>query len=202
MSLETFSEKIFGNRTFVILIAFVNLAGFFVGIRYYWGQLMESSPPLWIVILDSPISVLLFSTVCFLIYFRKKTPDLLKSLASAYVIKYGVWTMLAIYLYWNTYVIFEDQVIGIFNFFLHFGMIMEGLLLLPKIRPNKYNTVIVFAILLANDYFDYFLGTVTRIPETHVNSLMIESFLATILIVLIFLVYQKIPTGSKSSLNP
>ncbi|MCK4531744.1 MAG: DUF1405 domain-containing protein [Candidatus Aenigmarchaeota archaeon] len=190
MNLEGLSEKIFGNNKLLILIAFANLAGFFVGIHYYWEQLMDSSPLLWIVILDSPISVLLFAVVCVMIYFRKKIPDLLKFLASAYAIKYGVWTMLAIWLYWGNYLVFEDQVVGVINFFLHFGMVVEGIILIPKIKPNKYNTVILFLVLLANDYFDYFLGTVTRIPETHMNFLMIDSFLASILIVFSVLIYQ------------
>jgi uncharacterized membrane protein YpjA len=202
MNFESLSERIFGNRVLVILIAFANLAGFFVGIHYYWEQLMDSSPLLWIIILDSPVSVLLFSTVCFLIYFRKKIPNLLKFLASAYVIKYGFWTILAIYLYWGNYVVFGDQVIGIFNLFLHFGMVLEGILLIPKIKPNKYNTVIIFAVLLANDCFDYFLGTVTRIPETYMNFFMIESFVASIFITLSIFLCQKISTGSKSSSNP
>jgi uncharacterized membrane protein YpjA len=190
MSFEAISEKILGNRILVLLIALANLAGFFVGISYYWEQLTDSSQFLWVVILDSPISVLLFALVCFMIYFRKNIPDLLKFLASVYVIKYGIWTMLAISLYWSNYVIFGDQVIGILNFFLHGGMVLEGIILIPKIRPNKYNTVIVLLLLLANDYFDYFLGTVTRIPETHVGFLMIESFAASILITLLIFVYH------------
>ncbi|MEE9323392.1 MAG: DUF1405 domain-containing protein [Candidatus Aenigmarchaeota archaeon] len=200
MNLKTISEKILGNRRFLIFLIFANLAGFFVGIHYYWEQLMGSSPLLWIVILDSPISVLLFALVCVMIYLRKRVPDILKFLASVYVIKYGIWTMLAIYLYWNTYVVFEDQVVGVLNLFLHFGMILEGIVLIPKIRPNKYNTLIVFALLLANDYFDYFLKTVTRIPGTHMNFLMMESFAATIVIIISIVIYQ-ISTGSKSSLK-
>ncbi len=186
------SERIFGNRILVLLIALANLAGFFVGISYYREQLMDSSPLLWVVILDSPVSVLLFAVVCFLVYFRKKVPGILKFLASACVIKYGLWTAIVLLLYWNTYAVFEDQVITGLNFILHSGMVLEGILLVPKIRPDKYNTVIVLAILLANDCFDYFLGTVTRIPETHMNFLMAESFIATIVIVLVFsLIYQR-----------
>lgn len=201
MNLEGLSGKIFGNNKLLILIAFANLAGFFVGIHYYWEQLMDSSPFLWIVILDSPISVLLFAVVCVMMYFRKKIPDLLKFLASAYVIKYGVWTMLAIWLYWSNYVIFEDQVVGVINFFLHFGMVLEGIILIPRIQPNKYNSVILLSLLLANDCFDYFLGTVTRIPETYVVFLMAESFLASFLIILSIYTYFVL-AGLKSRSNP
>lgn len=190
MNLETLSNKILGDRRILIFLILANLAGFFVGIYYYWNQLMDSSPLLWIVILDSPIAVLLFAIVSFLLYFRKSVPELLKLLASAYVIKYGLWTMFAIWLYWGNYVGGQEQAIGIFNFFLHLGMIIEGIILIPRIRPTKYTNVIVLAILLANDYLDYFLGTVTRIPQTHMNFLMVESFVVTFVIIFSILIYQ------------
>jgi len=191
MSLETVSGKIFGNRFFLLFLIFANLAGFFVGLHYYWEQLIESSPLLWIVIIDSPLSVLLFAVVCVLMYFGKEQPELLKFLACVYVIKYGLWTMLAISLYWGNYVGFEDQVTGVINFFLHFGMVVEGAVLAPRISVTKYNTVIVLMLALANDFFDYFLGTVTRIPETYVNFLALESFVASVLIVFLIFIFQR-----------
>jgi uncharacterized membrane protein YpjA len=184
------SERVFSDNRLLLLIALANLAGFFVGIYYYWNQLMDSSPLLWIVILDSPISVLLFSVVCFLMIFRKRVPELLKLIASVYVIKYGLWTMITIYLYWSNYVIFEDQVIGIFNFFLHFGMILEGIVLIPRIKLNVSRSFVVLALFLLNDYMDYFHGTVTRIPPTHLEFLMFESFLATLVIISLSFIYQ------------
>jgi len=186
--LNEFSRKVFSNSKLILLVALINLAGFFVGIFYYWTQLMDFSPLFWIVILDSPISVLLFAIVCLLIYFKKNVPDLLKFFTSAYVIKYGLWTMIVIILYWNYYSF--DVTIGIVNFILHFGMIVEGIVLIPRISPKRYNTVIVLALLLINDFFDYFLGTVTRIPSEHVGFLMYESFVASIVITVLIFIYQ------------
>lgn len=197
MNFEKFvglSEKIFGNRKILLFLIIANLAGFFAGIYYYWNQMMDSSPALWIVILDSPLSVLLFSVVCLLFYFRKRIPEALKFLASAYVIKYGIWTMLTLWLYWSNYRIFEDQAIGILNFFLHFGMIIEGIVLIPKIKPKISDAFIVLLLCLANDVSDYFFGTVTRIPPTYMSFLMAESFAASIIIVLsIFISQHKRP---------
>jgi uncharacterized membrane protein YpjA len=189
--LSSFSEKIFGSRKSLLLIAFANAAGFFAGVYFYWAQLMDSNPWTWILILDSPVSVLLFAVVCVLFYFRKKIPEALKFLAAAYVIKYGVWTLLTLWLYWSNYVVFEDQVIGILDFILHFGMVVEGILLIPKIRPKFRDALIVLAILLANDVSDYFFGTVTRIPPTYLNVLMTESFAATILIVAAISIFRR-----------
>ncbi len=160
-----------------------NVAGFFTGIYYYWNQLMASPPALWIVIIDSPLSVLLFSIVCLLLYFRKGIPETFKLLAAAYVIKYGFWTMLTLWLYWVNYAVFGDQVVGGLDFILHLGMAVEGVMLIPKIKPKITGALFVLAICLTNDYLDYFWGTVTRIPPTYINLLMFESFAASILIV-------------------
>ena len=178
-----------------------NLAGFFVGIYYYWDQLAASPPALWIVIMDSPLSVLLFSIMCLLFYFRKKVSEAFKFLAAAYVIKYGAWTMLTLYLYWANYAAFNDQVIGVLDFILHLGMVIEGIILIPKIRPKIADALLVLFICIANDFFDYFLGTVTKIPPTYMNFLMLESFVASVLITLSIAVYQ-ISTGSKGKVKP
>jgi uncharacterized membrane protein YpjA len=183
--LSEFSEKIFGDRRILIFLFFANLAGFFAGMYYYRNQLAESSPALWVVIIDSPLSVLLFAVVCVLFYFRKRIPEALKFLASAYAIKYGLWTMLTIWLYWGNYASSPDPfdpAIGIINFFLHFGMIIEGIVLVPKIRPKISDALFVLLLCLANDYFDYFLGTVTRIPSDYLNLLMLESIASSLLI--------------------
>jgi uncharacterized membrane protein YpjA len=199
--LSGFSEKVFGNRKILLFLIIANLAGFFAGIYFYWGQLVDSPPLLWILILDSPVSVFLFAVVCLLFYFRKKIPEALKFLASAYVIKYGVWTLLTIWLYWSNYRIFDDQVIGVLDFILHFGMVVEGMVLIPKIRPKIRDALFVLFVCLANDVSDYFFGTVTRIPPAYISLLMTESFAASVLITLSIAVYR-ISAGSKGRSRP
>ncbi len=190
MSFKSFSEKFFGNRKILLFLISANLAGFCAGIYFYWNQLTASSPLLWIAIMDSPLSVLLFAAVCLMFYFKKKIPETLKLLASAYVIKYGIWTMLTLWLYWSNYVIFEDRVIGILDFALHIGMVIEGVALVPVIKPKIKNLAAVLSLLLANDYLDYFWGTVTRIPLEYIDLLMLESFAATVVIVICIFIYQ------------
>jgi uncharacterized membrane protein YpjA len=190
MSFKSFSEKIFGNSKILLFLISANLAGFCAGIYFYWEQLAASSPFLWIAIMDSPLSVLLFAGVCLLFYSKRKIPETLKLLASAYVIKYGIWTMLTLWLYQGNYAIFGDQVIGVLDFALHLGMVLEGLALVPLIKPKIKNLATVLLLLLANDYLDYFFGTVTRIPLAHINLLMLESFAATIAITFGIFIYQ------------
>jgi len=187
--LTMFSARVFGNRKILLALIIANLAGFVAGVYYYWNQLVVSHPLLWIVIIDSPLSVLLFASVCTLFYFRKKIPEALKLLASAYVIKYGLWTMLTLWLYWSNYRLFEDQVIGIADFLLHLGMVIEGIALIPKIRPRIRDALLILCILLANDVSDYFFGTVTRIPPDYLGFLMTESFAASVALAVLMLLY-------------
>jgi uncharacterized membrane protein YpjA len=202
--LSKFSEGIFGSRKVLLFLIASNLAGFFAGIYFYWNQLIDSNPLLWIAIIDSPLSVLLFSVVCILLYFGKKIPEALKLLASAYVIKYGIWTMLTIWLYWGNYASSPnplDPAIGIADFFLHLGMVIEGIVLIPKIAPKIRDVAFVLLLCIANDVSDYFFGTVTRIPPAHLNFLMIESFAASVLIIFSIAFYH-ISAGSKGRSKP
>ncbi|NIO23153.1 MAG: DUF1405 domain-containing protein [Candidatus Aenigmarchaeota archaeon] len=186
--LKKFSERVFSNRKALLLLAVLNFLGFLVGMSTYYLQLSEAPAYLWIVILDCPIAVLLFAIVCAFIYLKLEVPNVLEFFTSVYLIKFGVWTMLVLVLYWNYYS--ADAVIGASTFLLHVGMVLEGVMLMPRIRPKKYNTVILLAILLINDFFDYFLGTVTRIPPEHLGFLMYESFAASILLTLSIFIYQ------------
>jgi uncharacterized membrane protein YpjA len=192
------SGRILGNKKILLFLAIANIAGFFAGIYFYREQLAGSNPLLWIVIMDSPISVLLFAVVCMLLYFNKKIPEALKLFASVYVIKYGIWTMLTLWLYRSNYVIPVDQIIGVADFILHFGMVLEGIVLIPKIRPRIRDTLVALLLCLTNDFFDYFLGTVTRIPTTYIDFLMLESFAVSIILTLSIFICQR-TAGSKAS---
>jgi uncharacterized membrane protein YpjA len=183
-SLPAFSERIFSDRRILAFLVAANLVGFFTGIYYYWDQLADSHPLLWAAILDSPVSVLLFAAVCILFYLGKKPPEAFKFLASAYVTKYGVWTMLTLWLYRSSYAVFDEQLTGMINFFLHLGMVVQGVMLVPKIKPEIKGALTVLFLCLANDVSDYLFGTVTRIPPDHLGFLMAESFAASVLIVL------------------
>ncbi|MCX6818255.1 MAG: DUF1405 domain-containing protein [Candidatus Aenigmarchaeota archaeon] len=181
--LSRFSELVFSDKRALAFLVFANVLGFFVGLWFYWPQLMNSNPSLWIIIIDSPLSVLMIAIVCALFYFRRKAPESLKCLAGAYLIEYGLWTVAAIALYWKSYVTSPDPLdpfIGVINVFLHLGMVVEGVTLIPQMRPKIKHALIVMAILLVNNFFDYFLGTLTRVPDTYKNILAVESFTVTL----------------------
>ncbi len=184
------SRKIFSKKKVLLFLIITNLLGFFAGMVTYYPQLKETPFYLWLVVVDCPVAVFLFAVLCVLLYFRIEVPDALTFFTSAYLIKFGIWTMLVIILYWNYYV--WNEVLGILIFVLHFGMVLEGLILLPKISPNIRNSVTILSLLLVNDLFDYFLGTHPVIPPEHIGFLMFESFGASVFITsAIFLWHRK-----------
>ena len=197
--LKDLSDRVFSNRKLLLLLVIVNLLGFLAGMSVYYPQMTETSPYLWIIVVDCPLAVLLFAIVCSLICLKVKIPNILEFLTSVYLIKFGIWTMLTIALYWNYYSAYEF--LGILTFILHAGMVLEGIILIPRISPNKYNTVILLALLLLNDYFDYFLGTYPVVPPEYLGFLMTESFISTVLIIPSIFLYKKILTGSKYSFS-
>ncbi len=198
--LGEFSERVFSNRKLLFLLVIVNILGFLTGMSAYYPQLRETPAYLWLIVVDCPAAVFLFASICFLVYFRIRAPDVLAFFTSVYLMKYSVWTLLAITLYWPYYA--GNEMLAISNFILHSGMFLEGVVLMPRIRPHKRSAGVVLSLLLINDCFDYFLGTHPVIPPEYAGFLMYESFLASFFFVFLVFVYQKISTGSKSSSKP
>ncbi len=86
--------------------------------------MMETPSYLWIVVVDCPLAVLLFAIVCLFIYLKVEIPKILEFFTSVSLIKFGLWTMSVVVLYWNYYL--TSEVLGIFTFVFHFGMVLEG----------------------------------------------------------------------------
>ncbi|MEM2954923.1 MAG: DUF1405 domain-containing protein [Candidatus Nanoarchaeia archaeon] len=192
MNLKKISEKIFNNKKILIFLILANTVGFFIGLYFYSFQLSETHPILWLLVLDCPIAVLLFAFVCGLFYFGKNPPEILKIITSVYVIKYGFWTMLAIFLYWNYYIGLVNQILGVSTFILHLGMVIEGIFLANNIKPNLKIAFLTIFIFLLNDYSDYFFGTVTKIPSDYFDLLKIESFIVSVLVPIFIFLNSKI----------
>jgi uncharacterized membrane protein YpjA len=193
MFLKKIPGKILESRKWLLALIIINIVGFFYGLYYYSYQLSTTPFYLWILVLDSPIAVLLFAIVCGLKFFNKKIPQFLLILTIAYVIKYGFWTMLVIWIYWPYFSTYLPE-IHTLNFFLHFGMILEGIVLIQLIKPKAKLAKSIFAVmilLLINDFFDYMLGTVTRIPETHMQFFFVESVAASLFLTFLFFYLQK-----------
>lgn len=147
-----------GYRLLLALVMVVNLFGVVFGFYYY--QDLLSSSPLWALpfIPDSPLSTFLFALSIFLLLIGRKL-DVLTALASVYVMKYGLWTMFVI-LYYSYY--FLTPALADYYwlmFVLHFGMVIEPVLILHTIRRSRRVFFVPLVWLLLNDIIDYGLGT-------------------------------------------
>lgn len=154
--IRTWSDVIVHAPLLTYSLAGLNIAGFFIGTIFWYGDFIRvSNPPLWAYpfIPDSPLSTLLFGIA--LILLHRRTPnDLLNRFAIVYNIKYGTWTMLFWSLYWAR--TGDLNPVSLLMFATHFGMAIEGLLLYQYLyRGNLRNTLIVFAWTILHDIVDY-----------------------------------------------
>ncbi|MBI3588274.1 DUF1405 domain-containing protein [Candidatus Micrarchaeota archaeon] len=134
----------------------VNAVGFAYGIYYYWPQLQSTPPALWPFVLDSPLPLLFANASILLALAGKKPSALLDLLASAGMLKFGIWSVFAIAFY-NEYFL-APAVAGWFAtlLLLHVGEALEGIFFAYR-RSFRWGAVAVaIAWLLLGDYFDYF----------------------------------------------
>ncbi|MCD6549427.1 DUF1405 domain-containing protein [Candidatus Micrarchaeota archaeon] len=137
--------------------------GIIVGYAFYHDQLAVSNPFLWLFIPDCPLYVLLALLV---VMFKIKS-SWFRLIVSAGLIKYGLWTELVFLIYHDYYfapfIIESTILLGIG----HVVMILESLLFLPE-HLKPVNLAVSLSWFLANDFSDYVLGTVPRIPTDHI----------------------------------
>lgn len=174
-------RDILENETWILSLLIINIAGFFFGIYYYVHQLSLTSPLLWIFVIDCPLYVVLFASVCLMLYRHRKVPSWFLLLVAVGLIKYGLWTVVVIFLYMD-YLLGVNFVVNGAMPFLHAGMILEGILILPHLKAKAWHMLAVMGWFLLNDFSDYFLMTVPMLPPTHFTFLMWESLLATLIL--------------------
>ncbi|VVB60927.1 Uncharacterised protein [uncultured archaeon] len=216
LRLAKYSQTLLSDRQWLAALFATNILGFIYGIYYYSYQLSITPAYLWIFVIDSPLPVILFAIICGMILFEsaanyaggfkslkstntlkgfhdlKKSPPQSLLLFSFFgLVKYGLWTDIVIYLFRDYFFSINPLIYGL-NFPLHFGMILEGLLLLHLLKPKMRDIIFVGGFYFLNDYLDYFYGTVTLIPEGYHTFLMIESFAMTVALIAIGVYLKKL----------
>jgi uncharacterized membrane protein YpjA len=154
--IRTWSDTVVHTPLLANGLAGLNIAGFFVGTVFWYGDFIRtSSPPLWAYpfIPDSPLSTLLFGAALILLH-RRRPVDLLNRFAIVYNIKYGTWTMLFWSLYWGR--TGDLNPVSLLMFATHLGMAVEGILLLQYVQPlHTRDNFVVLAWCLLGDIVDY-----------------------------------------------
>lgn len=174
-------RDILENEAWLLSLIIINIGGFFFGMYYYVYQLSLTTPLLWIFVIDCPLYVILFASVCIMLYRHREVPPWFLLLVAVGLMKYGLWTVVTIFLYMD-YLLGVNFVVNGAMPFLHAGMILEAIVLLPRIKPRLWQMLAVLGWFLLNDFSDYFLMTVPMLPPTHLPLLMWESILATLIL--------------------
>jgi uncharacterized membrane protein YpjA len=141
----------------------INLTSSVAGYVYWYGADILAAPVyFWPFVPDSPLSATLWA-FALLSFHRGKGGQFLGLLAVTGCIKYGLW---ADWYWFVTARLGHPYTLeGIVLSANHFGMVLQGVVLLPLLRP-RYRTVLpVIAWYVANDFVDYVLGYYPRIPD-------------------------------------
>jgi uncharacterized membrane protein YpjA len=161
------------SRNFRLFLVAVNILGTFIGIYYYWGQLVNSPIYQWIFIADCPLYALLFAVT---VAFKSKKLSFLTFFGS---VKYASWTVFVITAFPEFYFSIDATYYSIL-LVLHIFMFLQSFLLLPWIKENATEILTVTSWFLLNDVADYFFGTVGNIPTYGFQTILVFSFVSTL----------------------
>ena len=196
--LKKFSDYFLENKKWLAFLVLINIGGFIYGIYYYSYQLSITQVYLWPFTIDSPLYVIFFAFTSYLLYKNKRIPNWFLFLTAVGLIKVGIWTTLVLWFY-SDYYFATAFALNIAILILHVGMVLEGLVLIPRFSVKTKEFLAVLAWFLFNDWLDYFAGIHTLIPEGFAQLLMYESFGASILLTnLLFWLKREIYLNKKT----
>jgi len=154
-------------KLFFLIVA-VNIIGMLYGYYYYYNQLASSPFWLWVFIPDCPFYVMLFTAALLLALFGFEN-ELLNYIAAVGMMKYGVWTLLALLVFYDYFFSGSLWFLSSVLFILHIGMFAEGPLLIYR-KVKRRDFVIGLVWFLINDYFDYFYTYTNLLGEFTVGT--------------------------------
>lgn len=161
---------------YLLLLLAVNILGSLYGYYWYSEQLAETPKTLWLFVPDSPLSTTLFALVAIFALWGHRNLYL-EMAAYMSCIKYGLWAVVVIVDFWNSYghIGFETAMLSVS----HLGMAVQAVIYLSTLRfngravimPPGYPGRFIFSArtgmlavgaasvwLLLNDFLDYYLG--------------------------------------------
>jgi uncharacterized membrane protein YpjA len=140
------------NRSFLLLLLIINIAGTIYGYVWYGWQLKETPAIFLIFVPDSPTASLFFVFVIAAFLLKKNWP-LMEALAIVTLFKYGIWAVVM-----NLLVFFvqgELDWIGVMLIFSHFAMAVQAILYSPFYRFKWWHLIVTAIWTLHNDVIDY-----------------------------------------------
>lgn len=140
------------NRSVLLLLLVINIAGTAYGYIWYGWQLKETPAKFLLFVPDSPTASLFFVLVLTAFLFKKNWP-IIEALAIVTLVKYGIWAVVM-----NILVFIvqgELDAVGLMLIFSHLGMAVQGVLYAPFYRFKWWHLLVTGIWTLHNDVIDY-----------------------------------------------
>jgi uncharacterized membrane protein YpjA len=156
MSIRQKFKIFFWDDRFLAGLLVINILGSLYGYYWYRGQLAATGILLLPFVPDSPLSTTLFAFVLVFMLIRKKI-TILPLLASAFLVKYGLWAVAI-----NLHLLFLGEGFTWVNLMLalsHLGMAVEGVIYYPFQGVTCREVLFVTGVLAFQDFMDYVIGT-------------------------------------------
>ena len=154
------------NTPSLVWLVVVNCVAILVGVRYYVETMPEVSTFLWPLYADSPTALFLMtlSLVTLLPFLGRSLDDVpvnlplayLHTIAFVWLVKMGLWTVVALNLGFDVYFPAPWAYFGIIV--THLGFVAEGLLVPHYARTTRGALAVALAVALGNDVLDYAFG--------------------------------------------
>lgn len=153
-------DRITTTRWMLIVILLINIAGSAFGLYYYWEQLMITPWYLWLAVPDCPLYTF-FMIFALLLILLKKPSDTFNAITAVGLSMYGIWTTIVLLYFGEMYFAPANALMSAGLWISHFGMALEGFLLIPflaTVKPFSWAiTAVWFVVLDSWDYFYRFL---------------------------------------------
>ncbi len=150
------------------------LAAAIIGGWFYFNQLAATPPWLWFFVPDCPLYALLGAPIL-LFGFPKNAA--LRFVISCGLAIFGSWTVFVLMLHGGVYFAPASLPMSAILLLGHFGMMVEGVLCLPKKSELKFGTLLIaigwFLLNLNLDYFNGALSTYPWIPKGQLDVVML-----------------------------
>ncbi|SDO93770.1 Uncharacterized membrane protein YpjA [Halobacillus aidingensis] len=149
------------NRSFLIMLFFINLFGTIYGYIWYEPQLSVTEPIFLLFVPDSPTASLFFTIFLGFYIFGKNVPYI-EALAIITLLKYGVWAVVM-----NGLTLLEYGSLpwtGYMLIFSHGAMAVQGLLYAPFYKIEMRHIAVAAVWTLHNDVIDYVFGQMPVYP--------------------------------------
>ncbi|MCH7661600.1 MAG: DUF1405 domain-containing protein [Euryarchaeota archaeon] len=163
---RTYARYYLENTPSLLWLLGVNILAMLVGVRFYVETMPEVPTFLWIFYLDSPAALFLATLSLLTLLTNLGNPleglpqnralAYLHTLAFVWLVKYGLWTFVALNLGFSAY--FPDLYDYWFIVITHLAFVLEAYLIPHYGKTTKGALGLSLVLLLLNDLLDYGFG--------------------------------------------